>query len=363
MSTPKIPKPPASAHRVFEGRLGPPLPFSRRPFDPSEVAERSHERARIRSARWDRHEALVGEEVKLICELEGPPAREVTFTIFEHDADGQHDSVRRERVPARGSTVELVWKVENVGDLDDVDSEQQLADKGYTLPEFHFFAAVPGSVRDSGLEEGDLLKVRDVLDIAVHDGLLEDEPAAGLPYVVTFADGRQVEGTVGEDGRIRVEDVPPGRFWLRIRGKTPEPFEGEPAEPAEVGEPPAWIRPLEGERDPPRLAFAEPCWIARVWVEPPVAAEGQSVTLHAAGEALPADAPAVFRIYRLGEGGGPVAEIPAQVSGDTARARWSVSGARGGGQLDGRPYADFDVAFEIGGELWHTPGLPELRAF
>jgi hypothetical protein len=362
MSNPQTAISPGSKPPAFKGDIRKPA-YPRDKSDLKGMQLPKQEKTKVVSAKWEKHKALVGEEVKLICELEGPIPRELKLAIFEHDQDGKHDHVRTFLTQPSGTQVEFPWTIENVGDTDDVDSEKEMEEKGYNLPEFHFFAMAGGSKADSGMEKGTLLEVKDVIDFICHDEILGDKPCAGLDYVITLADGRKEEGKVPEDGRIHVKDVPPGRFWFRLKGKLVDPFEAEAAEPGDCGKRRKELREHGSTEGAPSIEEGDPLTIIAATVEPSVAVEGDEVELKAVALGVPKGAVAIFRLCKLGDGGGVVAEVEAPCRGDGASARWTVEGASGTGTIEDCAYADFDLQVEIAGELFHSPGIPELRAF
>ncbi len=161
--------------------------------------------------RWSAKRCFVGDEVELQAELTRP-LPSVQFEILEHDRDGQHDHVAWLDAKVDGSRAVARWQVEYVEDLDDWDSQAQLAAKGYTLGEF-FFKAVSGRhQKTSGEDEAQLLHTDDVLDIHIED------PGAGpgRRYLLTLADGTTREGALSADGRIHEEGVAPGPYTLKL---------------------------------------------------------------------------------------------------------------------------------------------------
>ena len=90
--------------------------------------------------------ALVGDEVYLCADVtdiaEGTTA---TIKIVEKDADGKDDPVTTLSAVVSGDRIKCQWKVTYTADEDDEDSQQELAEKGYTLPEYAFVVECGGA--------------------------------------------------------------------------------------------------------------------------------------------------------------------------------------------------------------------------
>ena len=89
--------------------------------------------------------ALVGDEIYLCADItdiaEGASA---TIKIVEKDADGKNDPVTTLSAVVSGGKIKCQWKVTYTPDEDDEDSQQELAEKGYTLPEYAFVVECAG---------------------------------------------------------------------------------------------------------------------------------------------------------------------------------------------------------------------------
>ncbi|MFC1705711.1 hypothetical protein ACFL59_02680, partial [Planctomycetota bacterium] len=170
-----------------------------------------------------------------------------------------------------------------------------------------------------------------------------------------------LSSTSSPSSKAHVDNVPPGRFWFRLVGGEIEPHVAEPGAPDDLaaGPPDDSLGP-GGEGPPPAIEppEADP-EILGVYAQPRALLEGEEVELKArvldgSGQT------AKFRVYKLGEAD-PVAELEAPVAGDVATAKWKVADPTGGGEIDGRQYADFDVEVEVADDVFRTEGVPEFR--
>ena len=110
--------------------------------------------------------ALVGDEVYLCADItdiaDGVTA---TIKIIEKDADGTDDPVTTLSAVVSGGRIKCRWQVTYTADEDDEDSQKELAEKGYTLPEYAFVVECAGVT--SG--ESGVLEVRGGLKVQLKD--------------------------------------------------------------------------------------------------------------------------------------------------------------------------------------------------
>ena len=83
--------------------------------------------------------ALVGDEVYLCADITDI-AEGVTTTIkiVEKDANGNNDPLTTLSAVVSGGRIKCQWQVTYTPDEDDEDSQKELEEKGYTLPEYTF---------------------------------------------------------------------------------------------------------------------------------------------------------------------------------------------------------------------------------
>ena len=126
----------------------------------------------ITSPRWENADnqtitkALVGDEVFLCADVtdiaDGAGAK---IKIVEKDDDGNDDFVTELGAAVQEGKIRCKWKVIYTEDNDDTDSQQELEEKGYTLPEYAFTVECSGAES----EESGQLDVRGGLKVQLKD--------------------------------------------------------------------------------------------------------------------------------------------------------------------------------------------------
>ena len=210
--------------------------------------------AELRDARWGAAEARDGDVVELSCRLSGSAAgveragRETAEVVVLRGDEGgagglasASEPVATLRAPVVDGRVSVQWRVgyepegkariATQAELDAIAERSGGAAGRYARPAWRF------RVRLAGLEaESAEMGYRDHVDLAWGAGT--DWPAGGAAVEVRLADGSTREETLGGDGRLRLDDVPPGpvealfgpdpRVWepppeLQGRPKIPTP--------------------------------------------------------------------------------------------------------------------------------------------
>jgi hypothetical protein len=107
--------------------------------------------------------------------------------------------------------VAIPWKVVYTEDNDDSTSGKELAEQGYTLPEYHFVAEYDGA--ESG--ESLVLEVRGWIENILKD---KDTKAqiGNRKYTLILPDNTEIEGQTNEDGVINQRDLPEGEYYILI---------------------------------------------------------------------------------------------------------------------------------------------------
>ena len=154
--------------------------------------------------------ALVGDEVYLCADItdiaEGVTA---TIKIVEKDADSKDDPVTPLSAVVSGGRVKCRWQVKYTADEDDADSQKELAEKGYTLPEYAFVVECGGAT--SG--ESGVLEVRGWIKVKYVDK--SGNPLANKNYVVYLLDEKTcISGTTDENGFVQEDELKQGRYFI-----------------------------------------------------------------------------------------------------------------------------------------------------
>jgi hypothetical protein len=135
----------------------------------------------------------------------------VTLEIWEHDDDNEHDHVTDITGVVENGKIAKKWKVIYVEDNDDSTSGKELAEKGYTLPEYHFVAKYGDAV--SG--PGPVMEVRGWIDRQV---IYEKtgEIAVNRKYTLLLPDGKKRTGQTDEKGFIKETELPFGEMYFYL---------------------------------------------------------------------------------------------------------------------------------------------------
>ena len=134
----------------------------------------------------------------------------VTIKIVEKDADGKDDPVATLSAVVSDGKIKCQWQVTYTADEDDADSQKELAEKGYTLPEYAFVVECGGAT--SG--ESGVLEVRGWIHQEVTYYKSSSE-VKDMKYHLEFSDTYKIEGRVA-GGSIKEGELPLGNIVLRI---------------------------------------------------------------------------------------------------------------------------------------------------
>ncbi len=167
--------------------------------------------------KWSKDKARVGDEVELSADASGDPdGTQAAFTIFEHDADGKHDKVVDLAGRVQGGKAKVKWKYVYTQDRDDVRGPSDRG-KPYTLPEYFFVVEVNGvkSARSPILKFNTSLKFQ----VRYPGG----EPVTDeWRFILRHKASRFViEGKLDKQGFVKVDDCPPGGWFLEVPGRLP----------------------------------------------------------------------------------------------------------------------------------------------
>ena len=169
----------------------------------------------ITNPRWEDEngkaisKALVGDEVYLCADVtdiaDGATA---TIRIVEKDDDGNDDFVTELGAAVQDGKIRRKWKVVYMADDDDTDSQKEMEEKGYTLPEYAF------TVESSGVksEESGQLDVKDeiVLTIKNFDEL------KGKTLKLVWKDGNIKEIPIDSE-KLKISDIFIGSVCMLIK--------------------------------------------------------------------------------------------------------------------------------------------------
>ena len=154
--------------------------------------------------------ALVGDEVYLCADItdiaDGTTA---TIKIVEKDADGKDDTVTILSAVVSSGKIKCQWQVTYTADEDDADSQQELTEKGYTLPEYAFVVECGGAT--SG--ESGVLEVRGWIKTQFKDEKT-GKPISNHKYTIYLSDGSTKTGTTSSDGFVDEKYLKHGEYFI-----------------------------------------------------------------------------------------------------------------------------------------------------
>ena len=156
--------------------------------------------------------ALVGDEVFLCADTENiADGAGAKIRIVEKDDDGNDDFVADLSASVQDGKIRCKWKVVYMADDDDTDSQQELEEKGYTLPEYAF------TVECSGVEseEAGQLDVRGWIKKQLKDrktGTI----LSNTKYTIYLLDGSEIKGISDNDGILYLDNLKIGKYFISI---------------------------------------------------------------------------------------------------------------------------------------------------
>ena len=167
----------------------------------SNVEEKS---PKISNPRWENADnqtitkALVGDEVFLCADTENiSDGTSAKIKVIEKDDDGNDDFVAELGAAVQEGKIRRKWKVVYTEDNDDTDSQKELEEKGYTLPEYAF------TVESIGVnsEESGQLDVMGWIKARILDKK-NKRPVKNMPYKIYYDDGTKETGTTDGEGYL-----------------------------------------------------------------------------------------------------------------------------------------------------------------
>ena len=170
----------------------------------------------ISNPRWENADgqtitkALVGDEVYLCADVtdidEGATA---TIRIVEKDDDGNDDDLATLTDKVQDGKIRCDWKVVYTEDNDDTESQKEMEEKGYTLPEYAFTVECDGVKSE---ESGQL----DVMGWIKKQFKYKKtgKPLANMNFTIYLLDGSEINGTTDSDGIVDVKDLKMGEYFI-----------------------------------------------------------------------------------------------------------------------------------------------------
>ena len=173
----------------------------------------------ITNPRWEDEngkaisKALVGDEVFLCADVtdiaDGATA---TIKVIEKDDDGNDDFITELSTSVNDGKICCDWKVIYTEDNDDTDSQKELQEKGYTLPEYAFTVKCEGTES----EESGQLDVMGWIKTQFKDEIT-GEILTNKKYIIYLLDGSIISGKTNSNGYIELKDLKQGEYFIEFR--------------------------------------------------------------------------------------------------------------------------------------------------
>lgn len=163
----------------------------------------------IKNLKWDRDEVHRGDIVRITAEVSNVyDGAEAEVQIWEHDSDNAHDFIASIPVNIKSKKIETEWEFQYVDDTDDIPTEEE-TENGYHWPEYFFRVVIGGKSEDSKV-----MKFNDWVDF---DFNLDNETSLTNNKInLITADGKKREETVDDQGKLHLENLPPGPIQILI---------------------------------------------------------------------------------------------------------------------------------------------------
>ena len=130
-----------------------------------------------------------------------------TIKIVEKDDDGNDDEVESPNTKVQNGKIKCKWKVVYMEDNDDTESQQEMEEKGYTLPEYAFTVECGG---EKSAESGQL-DIKDEIEIIVSNF----DKLKGKTLRLSWKDGSSKEITIDSE-KLKISDVYIGKAKFQI---------------------------------------------------------------------------------------------------------------------------------------------------
>lgn len=170
----------------------------------------------ITNMKWSEKEARRGDLLKLTADVETvPDGTELMIFIYEYDKNGAHDRITKFPVKVKKNKIEAQWEYEYHEDTDEVPTDEEMKEYGgkYNPPEYFFLIDYHGQRFGDDKEPG-ILTFKDDIEVELSD--IQGNPIGDEDYRIKLADGKEIKGKLDEKGKIRLKDIPPGRFWVEF---------------------------------------------------------------------------------------------------------------------------------------------------
>ncbi|PKK84995.1 MAG: hypothetical protein CVT49_00190 [candidate division Zixibacteria bacterium HGW-Zixibacteria-1] len=172
--------------------------------------------------KWSAAEARRGDILTLSADIKGVVSGiEVKITIYEFDRDKIHDKITEFPATVADDKIEVKWEYEYHEDTDEIASEEELQRYGnnYNPPEYFFVIEIDG-LKFGKDQESKLLEFKDWIEIELLD--VNGRPVPNVDFEIKMPDGATQTGKLNSEGKVKVENVPPGQFVITYKDIYPQ---------------------------------------------------------------------------------------------------------------------------------------------
>ena len=169
---------------------------------------------KVSNLKWGQKEARRGDIVKLSADIDGlPDEAEVMILIYEYDRDGAHDFITKFPCRVKNKKIQAEWEYEYHEDTDEIPTDEEMKKYGnnYNPPEYYFVIDFHGQ-RFGDKQESKLLEFKDWIELKLQ--ISNGDPVSNARFIVKLADGTERQGNLDQNGTYRLEDIPPGWYWV-----------------------------------------------------------------------------------------------------------------------------------------------------
>lgn len=143
--------------------------------------------------------ALVGDEVYLCADVTDiDDGATTTIKIIEKDDDGNNDDIDSVSGKVQDGKIKVKWKVKYTEDNDDTESQKEMEEKGYTLPEYAFTVECVGVES----EESGQLDIKDEIVLTVKNF----DELKGKTLKLVWKDGSSKEIPIDSE-KLKISDI------------------------------------------------------------------------------------------------------------------------------------------------------------
>ncbi len=176
----------------------------------------------VTNMKWSADEARRGDTLTLTADVEGADeGTEAKIIIYEYDSDNIHDVITEFPAVIENKKIEVQWEYEYHEDTDEIPTDEEMKRYGgsYNPPEY-FFTITIGAQEFGADQESGILGFKDWIEIQLMDE--DGNPLPDVEYETVYPDGTTKSGRLDEEGRVTLENVPPGSFNITYKDIYPD---------------------------------------------------------------------------------------------------------------------------------------------